>query len=192
MSARTRFLSSLSILFALTACSGLAHAAGAPPTEVGFTLVGVSVLKESGSTHETWLVSAPGGSFLGTLEPGLHATFSLGDRASLEPQLGFTYYRQQGYSTTILNLSMQVNISLQSWTSSTVYLFGRGGVLVTSGGTSATKGVFGGGLGYRAPIRRHAVARWEAYYNRYPASYDSYNPGHTNEFGIRVKLGVLF
>jgi hypothetical protein len=102
----------------------------------------------------------------------------------LEPQFGLIYYREDD-SQLLLNFGGQVNASLRPWRSKTAYLFGRLGLAVSLGGGSDTETILGGGVGYRVPLRGVAVLRWEAYYNRYLDS-------HIDQFGGRVKIGVLF
>jgi hypothetical protein len=182
----------LGVVLALAAAPSLVCAAERGPVEVGFSLASLSVMKADSvyygygySSDTMWLFSAPGTSFSGLLEPGLHATFGVGSKVSLEPQLGIVHYRQNSDSATILNVATQVNVSLRPWESKTTYLFGRAGLMATLGDGSDTTGMLGLGVGYRVPIREYAVIRCEAFYNRYLDS-------DTNQLGVRVKLGILF
>jgi hypothetical protein len=89
------------------------------------------------------------------------------------------------YSSTALSLRGQLNVSLQPWQSRTAYFFGHAGTLIMSGDDTDSQSHLGFGIGYRVPIHEHAVVRWEGFYNRYLHS-------DTNQFGGRIKLGILF
>ena len=83
-------------------------------------------------------------------------------------------------------LGGQLNLATGSWRGRTPYLFARAGLLVASAdGDSDSDTTFGFGVGYRVPVRSFAVLRWEAFYNRLGES-------DANQFGARVKLGILF
>jgi hypothetical protein len=170
----------------LLSTAGVAPARGRDRVEVGFPLASVSALDDAYS-DTIWLISAPSGGLLyGWTTPGLYAAFELGDQVSFEPQLGVTHFRRADDSSTLLSAAAQLNLSARSWRERAPYLFGRAGLLLVSeDGESDTQGVFGVGFGYRVPIRSHAVVRWEGFYNRLVDA-------KTNEFGARVKLGILF
>jgi hypothetical protein len=187
----------LAVAFVSAALSAASSLAGEKTREVGLSLATLSGMKEDShcynydfggescySSSAIWSLTVPGNSFLSFSEPGLYASFRIADRMSFEPQAGFIYFREED-SATILNVAAQVNASLRSWHSKTPYLFGRVGLAAALGDGSDVETILGGGIGYRVPLRGVAVLRWEAYYNRYLDA-------HTNQFGARVKIGVLF
>lgn len=186
-----RCLSGPVLGLALAATPSTVCARDKAPVEVGFSVASVSVWTSEGS-DSTWMLAAPAnGASFAFAEPGLHACVGLGEKLSFEPQVGLVHFGGGSGSYTMLSLRGQLNVSLRPWQSKTAYFFGHAGMLVTTGDDSDSQGYFGFGIGYRAPIREHAVLRWEAFYNRFPSS-DSDTYPNMNQLGARMKLGILF
>ena len=143
----------------ITAVGGsIAHA----QTEVGASLLGASFLV--GDDENVTVVGMPTSTFGGSFNPGVYASFFLGPRMAVEPRFSFVFVSFDSESDHALNLTGQFDYFLTGTTQSSMYLFGNGGFIETSGDVNGT--TFGAGVGYRIPVGDRLVFRLEGQYMR--------------------------
>ena len=173
----------LALTALVTAVGGsIAHA----QTEVGASLLGATFM--GADNEDVTVVGMPTAAFGGSFSPGVYAAFSLGPRITVGPRFSFMWVSFDSESDHLLNLTGQFDYFLKGTTQSSMYLFGNGGLIETSGDVGAT--TFGAGVGYRIPVADRLVFRLEGQYARFMP--DSEFDEDANAVTFTVLIGGLF
>jgi hypothetical protein len=156
-----------------------------PKAEIGASLVnGIIVLGDD----DLATVGIPGGGFP-IFGPGMYASFFLGERFAIEPQLGLLWLTADGESDYLVNFVGQVDYFVLGTERSSPYVFATAGVFAISGDDYTPKS-FGVGAGYRMPVGGRLTFRIDGRYTRF-TSESEFDEG-SNTVGFAVSIGGLF
>lgn len=149
----------------LTVAASGAHAQ--PRVEIGASLVN-SVIGLGNNNVST--VGIPSGGF-GVLNPGAYASFFLGERVALEPQIGLIWASFDGDSAYILNFVGQVDYFVRETGGSSPYLFATAG-LVSQTDAGYTPKSLGVGAGYRFRVGDRLSFRLDGRYTHFTGEFE--------------------
>jgi hypothetical protein len=131
--------------------------------------------------------SAVGGT-LGTLNPGVYASFFLGDRVGLGPQIGFVAASFEGDSFHALNLTGQFDYFFSGISRRSAYVLASVGLLSVSDADYTPK-VFGFGAGYRIPVGDRLAFRFDGRYAHYTSEFED---GGSDALIFTLTIGGVF
>lgn len=170
------------IVSTLSLAGSLAAAQRQTTVEVG-TLVGVTILSQSGNsvTH----VGIPGDGIQAS--PTLYASFFLSPSLFLEPQLAFTSISSNGSHLTSIGFAAQLGYLFAPNASGSGYVAANAAIQsISDGGSISGEGV-GAALGYRFKVKNSLALRVDGRYRRWFGDFKD-----MNEVGIGLGLGATF
>jgi hypothetical protein len=175
-----RIGSLVAVLVTMTA--PLAHAQ--PRAEIGASLInGVFDLTDDGGAT----VGIPSGGFGILANPGVYASFFVGERVAIEPQIGFIW-ASNGDSAHIVNLVGQIDYFVRGTDERSVYVFANAGVLEASDADYSPKS-FGGGVGYRIPVGDRLTFRLDGRYTHVTSEFEG---GEGDLLAFTLSIGGVF
>jgi hypothetical protein len=130
------------LLLTLTASTARAQV---PRVELGASLFSGAVDSEDDGLT---MIGVPSAGFP-LIAPGVYASFFLGQRLAIEPQIGLLVLSAGGETEHILNFVGQVDYFVRGLDESSPYVFGTAGVIDFPGSTTLKS--VGMGAGYRIP-----------------------------------------
>jgi hypothetical protein len=166
----------------VAATASLAHAQ--PRAELGASLVNSFIGLDD---DELSTVGIPSGGF-GILNPGAYASFFVGERVAIEPQVGFVWASFDGDSEHILNFVGQFDYFVRGISDPSLYLFAAAGVVDVSGADYTPKSV-GGGAGYRIPVGDRLTFRVDGRYTHYTGEFEGED---SDALAFTLSIGGLF
>lgn len=153
--------------------------------EVGASLLNATFIVND---EKATLIGVPSSPFE-IINPGLYVSFFLGERVSIEPQIGAIVVSANDDTNHLLNAAMQVNFFLKESTGSAPYLFASAGFIDASGADYTPK-TFGAGVGYRMRLGDRLVCKIDGRYVRMTGSSDF--GSDTDMIVVTLWLGGLF
>ena len=181
---RTVKLFGCAILAVVLILCGASNARAQAKAEVGASLMGASFLLGDDELN----MFAAGSGIFGTLNPGIYASFFLGNHVGLEPQVSFVAAFSEGDSFHALNLAGQVDYFFSGIARRSPYVFGSVGLLEVSDADYSPK-VFGVGAGYRIPVGDRLVFRFDGRYAHYTGEFEG---SDSNALIFTLTIGGLF
>lgn len=151
--------------------------------ELGASLVNVTFI--TGDDDAT-VVGVPVGGF-GILNPAVYASFRVGGRFAIEPQVGFMLLNSEGETMHLLNAAVQATCFFSDRSRPGVYVFGGAGFISVSDNDYTPK-TFGGGVGYRMPVGDRLVFRLDGRYTRITADFGD----DSDLVALTLSIGGLF
>ena len=118
------------------------------------------------------------------LSPMLYASFFVGSRFAVEPQVGLVWATQSGESSHFLSVAGQADYFLKGTRASSPYVFGTVGVLDVSDSDTNPASVGVGG-GYRMVAGGRLCFRFDGRYVHFTKE-------RGNVLGLAVSIGGLF
>jgi hypothetical protein len=164
------------------ATSSLADAQ--PRAEVGASLVNAVVGLGDNSVST---LGVPSGGF-GILNPGAFASFFVGPRLAIEPQLGLVWASFDGESEHLLNLVGQVDYFLRGSDDASPYVFAAAGIVNVSDADYTPKSL-GFGAGYRVPMGGRLTFRVDGRYTHFTGQFDG---DGSDMLAFTLSIGGLF
>jgi hypothetical protein len=147
--------------------------------ELGASLVNATIGLGS---NDVSTFSMPAGG-LGTFTPGVYASFFVGERAAIEPQIGFFSVKSGGHSNHFLNLVGQFDYFIEGISRQSFYVFGAAGITDVSGVPTTPKSV-AFGVGDRIPAGGRLTFRFDGRVTHF-------TDGGGNSIGFTVSIGGL-
>jgi hypothetical protein len=173
---RVLFLAAVLLLATTTLASAQ------PRAEIGASLIN-SLIGLGDNSVST--IGVPSGGF-GIVNPGIYASFFLGTRVAIEPQVGLIWASFDDESEHILNFVGQFDYFVRGTGGGSPYLFANAGVIDVSDGGDTPKS-FGFGLGYRIPVGDRLTFRIDGRYTRFTSEFDD-----TDALAFTLSIGGVF
>lgn len=170
-------------LSALLCASAPSVARAQQRVEVGASLLNATFIVND---ETATLIGVPSSAFE-IINPGLYASFFVGKRVSIEPQIGAIVVSANDETNHLLNAAFQVNFFLRDSTASAPYLFASAGFIDASG-IDYTPKTFGAGVGYRMRLGDRLVCRIDGRYVRFTSEFGS----DSDMIVVTLWLGGLF
>lgn len=173
----------VSLVTAMLSLAGsVAVAQGTPKAEVG-TLVGVTILRQSGASFTR--IGIPGDGIQAA--PTLYATIFMTPSVMVEPQLAFTYTSFGTSHATVLAAAGQLGYLFSPAASESPYVAANVAFEWVSGVGSGGGPAAGVAAGYRFTFKSHLAIRFDARYRRWFGDFRD-----LNEIGFGFGLGATF
>lgn len=131
-----------------------------PKVEVGGTLASLVVGLDD-DDNDT-IIGIPSATF-GIFNPGVYASFFLGDHAAVEPQIGLLWASSGGHSNHVLTAAAQFDYFIAGTEVRSPYVFVAGGITDTSGSSETPKSI-AAGAGFRLPVGDRLTFRLDGRY----------------------------
>ena len=170
------------IISTLSLAGTLAAAQSRTTIEVG-TLIGVTILSQSGTsvTH----IGIPGDGIQAS--PTLYASFFVTPSLFVEPQLAFTTISSSGSHLTSIAFAGQVGYLFTPDASGSGYVAANAAFHSISDGGSVSGTGVGAAVGYRFKVKNSLAIRVDGRYRRWFSDFKD-----LNEIGIGLGLGATF
>lgn len=176
-----RSAGALFLAAALIAAASTVHAQ--PSAEIGASLMSATFgLDDEGVTT----FGVPSGGF-GILNPGVYASFFIGNYVAVEPQVGFIWVSVDDESDHLLNFTGQFDYFVSGTGVSSPYLFGTVGVVNVSDEDYTPKS-FGLGAGYRTPVGDRLTFRVDGRWVRYTSEFGD----DSDALAFTLSIGGIF
>ena len=164
-------------LFVLTATPAQAQISG---VEIGTSLASVTFdLEDNGVT----IFGVPSGGF-GILNPTLYGSVFLGDRFSIEPQLGLVFINGDDDTSHFVSFNAQANYFFRGNQENSLYVFGGAGIIDVSD-VAGTLNSVSAGAGYRVVLGDRLTMRFDGRYTHF-------TDNNGNALSFTVSLGGMF
>jgi hypothetical protein len=136
--------------------------------EVGTTLINATFLAND---DKATLIGVPSGAFE-LINPALYASFFVGKRVSVEPQVALMVLSENDETNYFLNTAVQANWYLRESTGSAPYVFASAGFINFTDAEYTPK-TFSAGVGYRMRLGDRLVFKLDGRYVRMTADFGS-------------------